>query len=150
MSHVFLQNACIPNYFLFDSLHNLSPIFSVISLLYRIESCIQNNLKMMWYLYKYMLLPNSMQYFSTLPLLYRLYQHCMVKFFHCMVKFFHCMVKFFHCMVIYLNSLQILREILCITTSDAFALQIMLFNKSCCILEALFISAQHFLSFVVF
>ena len=95
-------------------------------------------------------LPNSMQYFSTLPLLYRLYQHCMVKFFHCMVKFFHCMVKFFHCMVIYLNSLQILREILCITTSDAFALQIMLFNKSCCILEALFISAQHFLSFVVF
>ena len=98
----------------------------------------------------YILLPNSMQYFSTLPLLYRLYQHCMVKFFHCMVKFFHCMVKFFHCMVIYLNSLQILREILCITTSDAFALQIMLFNKSCCILEALFISAQHFLSFVVF
>ena len=97
-----------------------------------------------------MFLPNSMQYFSTLPLLYRLYQHCMVKFFHCMVKFFHCMVKFFHCMVIYLNSLQILREILCITTSDAFALQIMLFNKSCCILEALFISAQHFLSFVVF
>ena len=120
----------------------------------------KNKVKIWWHLlpskskckvkYWYILLPNSMQYFSTLPLLYRLYQHCMVKFFHCMVKFFHCMVKFFHCMLIYLNSLQILREILCITTSDAFALQIMLFNKSCCILEALFISAQHFLSFVVF
>ena len=37
-----------------------------------------------------------------------------------------------------------------ITTKNAFTLQIMLFNKSCYILEALFISAQHFLSFVVF